>query len=373
MNISSDGFLRPIQKFQLSQEQEEAISTVCPALGYSQDCDTQNEHPLWGPVQGIYQGYATDKSVRYKASSGGGLSAILAHLIETRAVDYILQTEADSEFPIGNRNTLSSDYVAISKASGSRYAPSAPLSDIAQFLNSNSKYAFVGKPCDIAALRAMGKNDPRVQERFPYMLSFFCAGVPSLIGARKILEALEVEESEVTSFRYRGNGWPGYATVECRDGSNKQMSYTMSWGGILSKYLQLRCKLCPDGTGGLADIVCADAWEADGRGYPLFSERPGVSLIVGRTTKGNSVIKQAAAAKKISISTFDINKLANIQPGQTQKRRYTLSRILALNTLRRPRPSFKGFYLFKNAASAGVWPNVKNFLGVFRRAIQGKL
>jgi coenzyme F420 hydrogenase subunit beta len=37
------------------------------------------------------------------------------------------------------------------------------------------------------------------------------------------------------------------------------MSYADSWGGILSRHVQFRCKICPDGTGGFADVVCADA------------------------------------------------------------------------------------------------------------------
>src|SRR3712207_7050821 len=38
-----------------------------------------------------------------------------------------------------------------------------------------------------------------------------------------------------------------------------------------------RCKICPDGTGEFADIVCADAWYGKD-GYPDFAEREGRSL-----------------------------------------------------------------------------------------------
>lgn len=51
------------------------------------------------------------------------------------------------------------------------------------------------------------------------------------------------------------------------------MSYNESWGNILGKYLQKRCKICPDGIGEFADIVCADAWHGDKSGYPNFEEK----------------------------------------------------------------------------------------------------
>jgi coenzyme F420 hydrogenase subunit beta len=373
MAMSQDGFLRPVQSAPLVSGQETAIAEVCPGLGYRQAGPVANRHELWGPIAGIYQGYASDAALRHRASSGGALSAILVHLLESGAIDHVLQTTDDPDLPIGNRTVLTSNAAEVADASGSRYAPSAPLSDISRYLDSPRRYAFVGKPCDVAALRAMERRDPRIGERFHYLLSFFCAGVPSYAGVREILATLGIDENEVTSFRYRGNGWPGFATALCRDGTQKQMSYVESWGGILSKHLQFRCKLCPDGTGGLADLVCADAWEADAKGYPLFSEREGISLILGRTEKGDALIRDAAARRRITLSPFNISSLESIQPGQTGKRRYTLARITALRFLGRPWPRFDGFYLGRNARRAGIWPNLKNFLGILRRAGQRRL
>jgi len=151
------------------------------------------------------------------------------------------------------------------------------------------------------------------------------------------------------------------------------MSYADSWGSILSRHVQFRCKLCPDGTGGQADVVCADAWETDSKGYPLFGEKAGISLIMGRTGKGDQLIKDAAASQYIALSPFDISDLEYIQPGQTTKRQYTLARISALRLLGRPWPRFERFYLTRNAMRAGLWPNLKNFLGIFRRVIQGRI
>lgn len=373
MTLADPGHLRPVQSAPVNAEQEARIAAVCPGLGLTQRPDGREDHPLWGPIVAVRSGHATDQAVRRNASSGGALSAILVHLLDTGAVDRVLQTAAAPALPIGNTTVLSTTADDVFQAAGSRYAPSAPLAGLEEHLAGSQRLAFVGKPCDVAALRAMERFDPRVSERFPVMLSFFCAGVPSLTGVRQILATLDVEEKDVASFRYRGDGWPGFATATLKDGSRRRMSYADSWGGILSRHVQWRCRICPDGTGGFADIACADAWEADERGYPVFEERDGMSLVVSRTGTGERIVAAALAAGALSAEPFDTAAIRTIQPGQTQRRQFTLPRVLALRLLGRPAPVYRGFHLTKNAAEAGLGPAIRNFLGTLRRVVSRHL
>lgn len=373
MDLSTDGYLRPKRSKPLSEAQGAAISSVCPGLGMSLQADDRFDHVLWGPYLSVSSGYAEDPDLRHNASSGGILSALLVHLLDSGEVDCVLQIAADPKRPIGNQTVFSNSADDVFQSAGSRYAPSAPLAEIGTLLDGNMRYAFVGKPCDVAALRAMGRSDARVGARFPYMLSFFCAGVPSLKGANEILSEMGVSENELSQFRYRGDGWPGYATAIKKEGGTTRMSYAESWGGILSRHVQFRCKICPDGTGSFADVVCADAWEADEKGYPVFSEAEGVSLVMGRTKRGEALIEDAKAAGRIKTQPFDIDGLAAIQPGQTQKRRFVLSRLLALRMTGRVVPCYRGFHLWQNARKARLGRNLKNLLGTLRRIARGRL
>jgi coenzyme F420 hydrogenase subunit beta len=236
------------------------------------------------------------------------LSATLCFLIEANGVDGVVQIGASENNPICNETTISTSYAQIADAAGSRYAPSSPLASIETLRGNGKRYAFVGKPCDIAALRALIELDPEYKDTFPYLLSFFCAGVPSLKGGEEVVRQLGVDLRSVVSFRYRGNGWPGRATATLEDGGARSMSYHDSWGGILSNYVQHRCKICVDGTGDAADIVFADAWESDERGYPIFEERDGKSLILVRTPKGQEVLDGALGGRKIVAEPFDIGE-----------------------------------------------------------------
>lgn len=372
MAMSDDGYLRPQQRHFVPEKVERLISETCPGLNLSQLPSEQNHHMLWGPMVGVRSGASTDIELRRHASSGGVISGLLLYLLEAGVVDYILQTAADSKHPLGNMTVRSANRDDIYKAAGSRYAPSAPLSDILTYLERPGKFALVAKPCDIAAVRALAKQDPRIDKKIPIMISFFCAGIPSEEGARAILDELNVDEKEVTSFKYRGDGWPGFATATLKNGNKKSMSYASSWGNILSKHVQFRCKICPDGSGGSADIVCADAWHSDDLGYPLFEEKKGRSLIISRTEFGETTLKSAEASGFISTQSLDIEEIAGMQPSQAQRKRFVLSRLAAMRLLGKPTPNYKGFELKKAALSGGLWPNFRNFLGTARRIIAGK-
>ena len=228
----------------------------------------------------------------------------------------------------------------------------------------------MGKPCDCVALRAMRESDPAVAAAFPVILSFFCAGVPSHAGGRAVLEAMGAPFEETERFRFRGNGWPGRATATLRDGSERSMSYHDSWGRILSKHVQHRCKICPDGTGAAADIVCADAWESDERGYPTFEEAEGVSLIVARTDLGRALVGGARAAGRIETRPFDVEALAGIQPGQRERKRALLARLSALRLAGRPVPRYRGLQLAAAARQNPLARNARNFLGMLRRSFR---
>ena len=369
MTVSPAGYNRPVQTGALTAEEESRFAAICPGVGLKQSAEGRKDHPLWGPLIAVRSGHASDPDLRHNASSGGVLSAVLIHLIETGAVEFVLQVAADPAHPLGNLTVISRTAAEVFAAAGSRYSPSSPLAGLEAHLVPGRRFAFVGKPCDVAALRALARYDSRIDACIPYMISFFCAGIPSLKGAEEIVHKLGVELAQVTAFRYRGDGWPGFATATLTDGNTRRMSYNDSWGGILTGHIQFRCKICPDGTGGFADLVCADAWHCDEAGYPLFDEGDGISLIVSRTAKGENLLASAMTAGVIQAEPLPVAQIAAMQPGQAGRKKILLARLLALWVLFRPRPSYRGFHLGRAACMAGLAKNLRNFLGTGRRIL----
>lgn len=373
MERAQPGFLRPRQIAELGTEEDQAFARFCPALGQTVEANRRSDHVLWGSYLQMCTGWSTDPELRFTGASGGALSGLLLHLLESGAVAAVVQIAADPENPIGNYTVVSRSRADILTAAGSRYASSAPLTRLHEFVATGQRHAFVGKPCDVVALRALSDERPEIAATFPVMLSFFCAGVPSETGGQAVLEALGTTPQHVRGFRYRGQGWPGLATATLYDGSERSMSYHDSWGGILSKHVQHRCKICADGTGKAADIVCADAWESDAAGYPLFNEAKGVSLIVSRTTLGARLLEDAVTSGRIKTEPFDVEQLAAIQPGQRERRRALLARLLALRLAGRPVPRYHGLQLWRAARQNPVSRNLRNFLGMLRRVVRQRI
>jgi coenzyme F420 hydrogenase subunit beta len=372
MEEQKPGFLRPHQRDVLPNGADAKIASICPGLGQDVDAAGRPDDILWGPFLEMREGWAEDAELRFTASSGGALSAVLVHLLETGQIDAVVQNAADPTRPTANQTVISVSRAEVMAAAGSRYAPSAPLADLEPCLESDLRHAFVGKPCDVAALRALSRIDPRVGATFPIMISFFCAGVPSLTGADKLLKELGAEQETVSGFRYRGMGWPGRATATLADGSTRSMSYHDSWGGILSGHVQTRCKLCADGTGKAADIVCADSWHTDARGYPLFEEQDGVSLIVARTALGSKIMAAAEASGHLMTRDFDRTRLETMQPGQAGRRKALLARLTGRRLAGRPIPVYRGLHLRAAFRRNTLKSSLRNFAGAFRRALQGR-
>ena len=134
----------------------------------------------------------------------------------------------------------------------------------------NKKYAFIGKPCDVTVLKNFQKLNPIIAEMIPITMSFFCAGLPRIDAQKKLLEEMGCN-GRVVSLRYRGNGWPGYATVNLENGKQCKMDYNTSWGKILGRDIMKMCRFCLDGIGEMADIACCDVWYLTEDNKPNFT------------------------------------------------------------------------------------------------------
>lgn len=366
--LDDEGYLRPYVKQAIIDNELKQFNKVCPGIVLRHEAGGSAEYDsLWGSLIGVRTGHAIDQQIRHAGSSGGVLSALLIYLLESRQVDFVAHIKASFDDPLGNELAISRAREDVLAGAGSRYAPSAPLATLGELLAQPGRFAFVGKPCDIAALRSYERFNLQVTEKIPFMLSFMCAGIPSRKGTIEILSKFRVEPKQVKSFTYRGNGWPGKTTAITHDGKAYETDYSTSWGTVLNRHLQFRCKICPDGTGEFADVVGADAWYGKD-GYPDFAEREGRSLILSRTAKGETLVQNAFAAQVITADFLPIEEISKMQPYQMQRKQMIFSRIMALKLLRRPAPDYINFSLMKTAATASLKENIRSFLGMVRRA-----
>ena len=370
MESVDPGYNRPVQRGGVEPRAERIIAQVCPGAVVAPWAG-EKVHPYWGPWRQVLSGHAVDPDVRFEGSSGGVISALLIHALETGLVDRVVHVGASPDDPTRNVTVVSRTPAEVVARAGSRYTASSPLADIEAELAAGGRFAFVGKPCDVSALRRLAALDPRVDACVPILLSFFCGGIPSHAGVGRILAKLGVASGDVRRFRYRGRGWPGTCAAETAE-RVVEMSYAESWGGHLSKEVQFRCKICPDAVGGVADIACADAWYGDENGYPSFDEQDGRSLVVVRSQAGEALLASAVACQALSLESLPVDEIDKMQPSQARRKRLVFARTASLPFTLQPRPVMRGLAVGRAALKAPLAEAARNFLGTIRRTLQGR-
>lgn len=372
MRSVAPGYNQPEVVGPLPREVERVIADACPGAVVAPWSGAPDIHPYWGPLRQVLTGAASDEATRFEGSSGGVISALLIHALESGLVDRVVHVGADPAQPTRNATVVSRTPAEVLAAAGSRYTASSPLADLEAALAEGGAMAFVGKPCDASALRRAARHDPRIARHVPLVLSFFCGGIPSHDGVDRILGTMGLTGQPITAFRYRGRGWPGNCAAETAGGARAEMTYRESWGGHLSKEVQFRCKICPDAVGGVADIACADAWYGDDSGYPSFAEQEGRSLIVTRTEAGDRFLAAALAADALRVERLAAEEIARMQPSQARRKRLVLARTAALPLAAQPRPRMRGLMVAKAARMASLMEALRNTLGTLRRTLQGR-
>ncbi|MCD8291592.1 MAG: Coenzyme F420 hydrogenase/dehydrogenase, beta subunit C-terminal domain [Prevotella sp.] len=320
-----------------------------------------------GGVKTICNAWASDSTIRHKSASGGVTTALAIYLLESGKVDAVLHIGTIENDYLHNELCVSRTRKEICSHCGSRYAPVSMFSNIFRILENNKqeKFCFIGKPCDVAAVRNIIKEYPQYESKFPYLLAIFCAGMPSYNATIQAINSF-AHNSTPISLSYRGDGWPGYFTVKYSDGKVNRMTYNESWGKILGRQLGFRCKICPDGIGLLADIASGDSWNTKD-GYPDFTESEGRNFCFIRTNIGKQIFDEAVKAGYIETEILDIDKIKDIQRYQYNRRHLIGWRVLVVQLLSGFILEFKGFGFIKTSLKTNFFVAVRDALGTAKR------
>lgn len=348
MRLGDDGFARPVtvgsSEHDLPSRALADFEASCPGIAVHAGGDTTaTRHPTMGPVVAAWEAWAADPVVRHAGSSGGVLTALAAHLLESGTAHRVVgATAAEAEPRRSVSVALTTRDEAIASA-GSRYAPVCGAAEAGAGAGAG---ATIGLPCRVAAMRRLADRDA-IDDQI--LLSFFCAGTPSQHATDALAGRLGGPGTPA-ALRYRGNGWPGRFTVTGPDGTEASLDYEESWGAHLGRAVHDRCKLCPDGVGESADVSAADLWETDDRGYPAFVDAEGTSALIARTPRGHTLVLAAIAAGAIVARPLRIDRLSVVQPLQVERRTLLAGRLLGARLAGRAVPRYSGFSLVRLAA-----------------------
>lgn len=321
-----------------------AIS-LCPGKGYNIIKDSKN---LYGSSQydrelgyicSQYAAHSNDETILHNASSGGLMSQIAIFLLESRSVDRVLVTTFTYNSSPRAVGVLARSRSEVLSSQGSKYCPVDLSTVVREIKHNNYRVAVLGTPCQIAGIRNIQKQDEAFREKIVTTISTFCGGVKNYHNIDLLASRNNITPSKITFFRFRGKGQPGSMLIEDESGNQVEVPYPKYVGHTgVSKHL--RCHLCVDATGELADIACGDAW------LPRFqSSQNAWSIIITRNKKANDLVETMIKNRLITTAAVSVDEIKSSQrENLTSKKVRHKSRNYLYRLLGFSLPSFDGGY-----------------------------
>lgn len=282
---------------------------VCPSYPLPAERSlVPSEAPFYNPLLGrfakVYVGFACDLNVRFNASSAGIVTSLLLYLLKKGYVNGAIVTIIDDQNPLCAKTILATSEEEILKAMGAKYAPVTMDKALNLLMRKGGRYAFVGLPCHIEALRRAQRRFDKLKSLIIFTIGLYCNNVPGAHATKYVLWLNKIPTETVMEIKYRGCGWPGEMFIKLKDNANIRIPFTKYWNsGFGQFFCKKRCIVCSDHTAELSDISVADPWTIPS---VLNSERIGQSIVVARTPQGCKILKEAHCANFISLKESQV-------------------------------------------------------------------
>ena len=289
---------------------------VCP--GHSVDFDQLNMYlfsqkpadNLLGFYTKCYSGYSADEDLRYGGASGGIVTTLLVAALEEGLIDGALVSRMSELNPLEPAPFIARTRDEIISAARSKYCPVPANIALGEILNADGKYAVVGLPCHIHGIRKFEQINKKLADRIVLHIGIFCGYTYSFLATDYLLLRNGIDRQDVRAINYRGEGWPGMATIRLHSGRDVSIPYFETFNTVKLAFCPWRCFLCCDGSAELADISCGDAW------LPEFAgDSAGTSVIVSRTAQGEDILQKFAEKGYIEIRDISPGLVLTSQPG----------------------------------------------------------
>ncbi|WP_084508325.1 Coenzyme F420 hydrogenase/dehydrogenase, beta subunit C-terminal domain [Mesorhizobium sp. WSM3224] len=368
MHLTGYGALRPSIVNKFTRQEEDRILAACPGvIAESRLENAPHTDLVWGSYFSMNYGWAGDAERRFASSSGGVLTALGCHLLETKKANLILHVGPDPDMPMRSRWRMSRTPKEVQRNAGSRYGPVAPLAGLENALQLEEPFAIIAKPCDLGAVHRLSKIDDRIDRVCVARLTLVCGGQSRLGKSTELLNQFGVLESELALFRYRGFGNPGRIRVETRDGRAFEITYAEFWKD--EGDIETRCKFCPDALGEASDIVATDVWP----GADPTEEDSGFNGVICRTQAGKELLEGAVASDDLVLGdSITPRRFDSFQPHQVRKKHALLARLQGLAQAKMPIIETVGLRLDKLAEPLDVHRRQEETSATMQRALSGR-
>ena len=250
-----------------------------------------------GEIDHALLAYAADDTVRAGAASGGAVSALLLHLMETNEIDAALVTRIRCvDGRIDSEVILATDREAVLSAQTSKYFDVPLLAKGSRLIRGfPGKVAVVGLPCHITAFRRMAERDPEIASRLKYTIALFCGHTSDRYLLDRVLALKGIDQSQIDTFCFRKGRWRGRMQGACKDGTQFSFPFRQfSTYHNLNFFCLRRCLSCHDHTGYQSDFSAGDAWLREMKAQPIKH-----SIIFARNPRAGRILQDMLCQEQL--------------------------------------------------------------------------
>lgn len=270
---------------------------VCPSTHLLENLDEKLHVSHLDESYDYWIAHANDDAIRKEGASGGFISAFLIYLLRAQEIDGAVVACGDDSDPLLNSSFLATDEKGILAARGSRYGPVSNCTALEQIIKKPGKYAFIGKPCEIQALRKLQDLLPELKKHVSLSIGIFCACTPPRSNTASFLCQSGIKLEDVRNIQYRGNGWPGSFRASNGRKILLERPYMDAWRHLVASNPAIRCMLCFDTFADSADVAVGDPWGKE----LIAAEQRGLSLVVTRSERAKDNIRSAEKCGAINL------------------------------------------------------------------------
>lgn len=324
------------------------LESVCPFSDASIDEDSISRQFLpmaerhnsdIGAYLALYAGYVAEDSYREQGSSGGLGTWLAAEILQRELADYIIHIRPrGASCPSSEAlftYAISSTLAEVREGAKSRYYP-IELSKVLRTVRERpGRYAVVGLPCFMKAIRLMSLRDAVVRERVSFTIGLVCGHLKSTRYLDLLAWQCGIAPGHVVSadFRHKLPGHPasryGIQLSGIRDGQPTTLVRSVhgllgaDWGmGMLKN---AACDFCDDVFSETAEVAIGDAW------LPQYvGDWRGTNIVVVRDSRMLSLLLEGQSSGRIVLRNLDARMVAESQAGGLRHRREGLSYRIAL-------------------------------------------
>jgi len=312
------------------------LARVCPFSPHARNEDeiAAERFPLasrrdarTGRFEAAFVGAAIEGDFRARGSSGGLVSWVAGELLDRGLVDGVAHVAPAGESHPYFAYRISRSSEAVRAGAKSRYYPVELSGIVAEIRRVPGRYAIVGIPCFIKAIRLLCEADAVLAERIAYTLGLFCGHMKSARFVESFAWQLGVAPEAVTRPEFRlkdpnrpANWYTAHLTLS--DGSTRQKDWWHlcdgDWGAGF--FQNAACNSCDDVMAETADIAFGDAWVE-----PYASDGRGTNVVIARTPELAGHLRRAGDAGRLELAEVDADFLAATQAAGLRQRREGLA------------------------------------------------